>query len=485
VTRCHTREAATVVVNGTLRCTPDHKFWLTGHVEEQGRVIHSGWREVARAVNARALFVTEPVARNGADYERGWLAGMADGDGTFWTLRRRRGYRRFRLALKTPTLLDRARVFAARAGHTLRPGIHNRTGFTGQGSLPCLWLTRDEESKSFETWLQQDVAHDSWRYGYLGGILDAEGSLSGREMRIAQHREVNPTTWVRIQRVLEELGLRYSAEPTGFYVHRSHGAAWRVLSNARPGKQSILDAALGHHPNTTRTIRSVEPSGRHEPVVTLSTTAGSFIAGGYVVKNCDTPYTSWEPEGDERSVDEVLAAVDEEIGRTDRFPLRHVVVTGGEPLIAPGIEDLCAGLRRRGLHITIETAATTFKPVPCDLASLSPKLSSSTPHDRDQGRFAAPHERLRLRPDVIRAWMEHADYQLKFVIDRREDVAEVLRVLEELPGVDRSRLLLMPQGVEHDELARRAQWLIEECKKYGFRYCPRTHIEVYGNQRGR
>src|SRR5437763_4091832 len=118
---------------------------------------------------------------------------------------------------------------------------------------------------------------------------------------------------------------------------------------------------------------------------------------------CDTPYTSWTSEGEDVAVAEVLA-------RLEVFPTRHAVVTGGEPLIAPGLEDLCAGLRQRGYHITIETAATVFKPVACDLASLSPKLSSSTPTQRDGGRFAARHEALRLRPDVVRAFMAHSDY---------------------------------------------------------------------------
>jgi 7-carboxy-7-deazaguanine synthase len=192
---------------------------------------------------------------------------------------------------------------------------------------------------------------------------------------------------------------------------------------------------------------------------------------------CDSDFTSWHPEGETLSVDEVLH-------RVAVFPARHVVVTGGEPMIAPGIGDLCLGLRRRGYHITIETAATVFKPVECDLASLSPKLSSSTPHQREGGRFAARHERLRLQPDVIAAFMERHEYQLKFVIDRPDDLPEVEAVLACLQEVDRSRVLLMPQGVTAEEVRERGLWLVEACKERGFRYCPRLHIELYGNRRG-
>src|SRR5438270_4808648 len=105
---------------------------------------------------------------------------------------------------------------------------------------------------------------------------------------------------------------------------------------------------------------------------------------------CDTPYTSWQPEGAELSLDQILDEV-------QAHPARHVVVTGGEPMIAPEIIPLTERLRQLGLHITIETAGTVWKPVACDLMSISPKLANSTP----EGRWAAAHERLRIQPEVL------------------------------------------------------------------------------------
>jgi 7-carboxy-7-deazaguanine synthase len=192
---------------------------------------------------------------------------------------------------------------------------------------------------------------------------------------------------------------------------------------------------------------------------------------------CDSDYTSWHPEGESLSVAEILDVVAE-------LPARHAVITGGEPMVAPGIEELTVGLRERGYHITIETAATVFRQVECDLASLSPKLASSTPIGRDGGRHAERHERLRLQPDVIRAFMERYPYQLKFVIDRPSDIDEVLTLLAALPPADPARVLLMPQGVTAEEVRARGLWLVEECKRLGFRYCPRLHIDLYGNRRG-
>jgi 7-carboxy-7-deazaguanine synthase len=197
---------------------------------------------------------------------------------------------------------------------------------------------------------------------------------------------------------------------------------------------------------------------------------------------CDTPYASWNPEGPELSLDEILALV-------HQHHCRHVVLTGGEPMIMPEIVELASRLETLGKHITIETAATVFKPIPCHLASLSPKLSNSTPHEREGGRFAAAHEKQRLRPDVINQWIEHQrandnDLQLKFVVSNEKDLSEIDALLAEIGRVDAGDVLLMPEGTDLNTLRERAGWVGEICKARGFRYCPRLHVELYGNRRG-
>ena len=187
---------------------------------------------------------------------------------------------------------------------------------------------------------------------------------------------------------------------------------------------------------------------------------------------CDTPYTSWKPEGNELGIEQIIQEV-------KAHPARHVVVTGGEPMIQPEIAPLTERLRALGLHITIETAGTVFRPVACDLMSISPKLANSTP----SAPWAAQHDRLRIQPDVLRELMERYDYQMKFVIARRQDLGEV-RALVETLGVERERVVLMPEGIDRDVLRERALWLAEICKDEGFRFSPRLHVELYGNQRG-
>src|ERR1700735_1165059 len=57
----------------------------------------------------------------------------------------------------------------------------------------------------------------------------------------------------------------------------------------------------------------------------------------------DTPYASGNPDGDDLSVDEVFRRV------TEFASARHVVLTGGEPMIAPHIVELSERFRERAM----------------------------------------------------------------------------------------------------------------------------------------
>lgn len=188
---------------------------------------------------------------------------------------------------------------------------------------------------------------------------------------------------------------------------------------------------------------------------------------------CDTPYTSWSPEGDELTLDEIER-------RLDAWPqARHVVLTGGEPMIAPRVAELTGRLRARSLHITIETAGTVFQPVVCDLMSISPKLANSTP----EGDWAARHDRLRIQPETLSKLMAEYPYQLKFVVSAPEDLDEIQLLLSSL-SADRTKVILMPEGIEASQLRERGEWLAGICKREGFRFSPRLHVDLYGNRRG-
>jgi 7-carboxy-7-deazaguanine synthase len=194
------------------------------------------------------------------------------------------------------------------------------------------------------------------------------------------------------------------------------------------------------------------------------------------------------------SIEEILKKISE-------WNCNHIVLTGGEPMIAPDLPELATALKKQNKHITIETAGT-IPPngIPCDLASISPKLSNSTRSPERDPAWAKKHEATRLKPEVIAEWIRKYPFQLKFVVSSENDLAEIKDLLsrletfvapphqsvrgEEGPPVPLDQILLMPEGVDTQTLASRSPWLVEICKREGFRFCPRLQIELFGHKRG-
>jgi 7-carboxy-7-deazaguanine synthase len=163
----------------------------------------------------------------------------------------------------------------------------------------------------------------------------------------------------------------------------------------------------------------------------------------------------------------------------------HVVLTGGEPMIAPDLPELATTLKKQKKHITIETAGTILpNGIPCDLASISPKLFNSRPYPERDPAWAKKHEATRLQLEVIAEWIRKYPFQLKFVVSSENDLAEIKGLLSRLPPVPLHQILLMPEGIDIKTLAARSPWLDDICKQEGFRFCPRLHIELFGHKRG-
>ena len=192
---------------------------------------------------------------------------------------------------------------------------------------------------------------------------------------------------------------------------------------------------------------------------------------------CDTPYASWKPEGEDLSVPEILAQL-------EPLACEHVVLTGGEPMLFAELTPLCEQLRAGGHRITVETAGTLYLPLACDLMSLSPKLSNSTPSQELAPHWHSRHDRSREVPEVIRRLVAEYPYQFKFVVGQPGDCQEVLAYLERFPEIERSRVMLMPLGTDVAELRRIGEWLAEYCGEHGFAFCPRKQIEWFGHVRG-
>ncbi len=192
---------------------------------------------------------------------------------------------------------------------------------------------------------------------------------------------------------------------------------------------------------------------------------------------CDTTYASWQSEeGVEMTVEEVVQ-------KTLDSKNRHVVITGGEPMLHAELIPLTEALAQHGLKITIETAGTIDLPVQCDLISISPKLSNSTPLGAPDN-VVRIHETNRKRLDVVRKLISRYQYQLKFVVDQPEDLLEVEEYLQELGEFRPDCVYLMPMAIDVQTMRQKAEWIVAYAQPRKYRYCPRMQLEWYGNRRG-
>ncbi len=260
---------------------------------------------------------------------------------------------------------------------------------------------------------------------------------------------------------------------------------------------------------------------------------------------CDTPYASWHPEVTTRTLEDLLedgervmregfaiapspgsagevpslrggggvhvpktktpsvaqsrdtSPAEPGEGASGSVPVRHAVLTGGEPMMFDALAPFTHALRERGWHITIETAGT-LRPEPrvhADLMSISPKLRTSTPSAAQASErriaevWAGPggrHDQRRINLASLQALLDDhpaPSRQLKFVMTSERDLVEIDDLLARLRGVTASDVMLMPEGVTVPTSDRAAQ-VQAICDARGFTYCRRLHIELYGNTRG-
>ena len=212
---------------------------------------------------------------------------------------------------------------------------------------------------------------------------------------------------------------------------------------------------------------------------------------------CDT-YASIYPEfkhfNKQKEVDEVvehlLSLTPEGKWTMDNGQDIHLIMTGGEPLLAwqrlyielfehPRMQDL--------KNVTFETNTTQrLKDDFCDYLSnqdrfevtwsCSPKLSvSGEPWD------------TAIKPDVASEYsnVDGSNIYLKFVVATKDDFDEVTRAVEEYrsAGVD-CPVYLMPLGGRSEEYNLNVQEVAEACMERGWRFTPRLHISLFGNAWG-
>ncbi len=214
-------------------------------------------------------------------------------------------------------------------------------------------------------------------------------------------------------------------------------------------------------------------------------------------KWCDTPYTfNWQgtnfdhqaaqtgenikycPENEIISLTpvEIMGYVVDVSGPN----IRHVVITGGEPLMqrtSTAFGILLSLLKSVGFYIEIETNGTL---VPknnitymIDQFNVSPKLTNS-----------GNSLKIRRKDHAYKFFTAQPNAYFKFVVTKKEDLKEIFE-LQKLYEISSAKILLMPEGRTDEETQIRAQEIVELCTQNGYRFCNRLHVWIWdGAMRG-
>ena len=229
---------------------------------------------------------------------------------------------------------------------------------------------------------------------------------------------------------------------------------------------------------------------------------------------CDTPYSSFNPEQSIVEDMEMLVAMFKNLQK-ENPNVKHVVVTGGEPLMyKKDLEEFLTRIFDDQMIITIETNGT--KPILDPLArgfkvalySVSPKLGTSVGVPGTYGGIEVTqemidrHDKTRINfKNLISIVTDTNDYQFKFVYSNPTSVNEILDIYKQMDNiVDKmdapwtahtyyakhpyKHTMLMPEGITNEQLAAKRQEIAEVCVKRGWTMTDREHIIIYGNRRG-
>lgn len=201
---------------------------------------------------------------------------------------------------------------------------------------------------------------------------------------------------------------------------------------------------------------------------------------------CDTPYTwNWEKTPWSHEDGKKFSKKEQSLELTpaEIAPLitRHgcprVVITGGEPLLQQDEIVALIPILENVREIEFETNGTRL-PTP-DLNVLATQYNVS-PKLANSGMDA----KTRLYPEVLDFFSANPKATFKFVVQNDTDLAELAEI-QKTHAISPERISLMPEGRNAEILKKRAQWLAALCIENGYRFSPRLHVQLWGDERGR
>ena len=191
---------------------------------------------------------------------------------------------------------------------------------------------------------------------------------------------------------------------------------------------------------------------------------------------CDTKYTwDWENYDYTKEVKEMtLEEIKEQL--LD-FEIKHLVITGGEPLLQQDdLADLLSFLKP-DFYVEIETNCTILpNKMLTDLVdqwNVSPKTENS----------GNPLE-LYENDECYYFFANQENCFFKYVVEDESDIPEIKKFVTKY-NIPENRVQLMTQASTKEEISVREKSISELAKANNFLFSPRLHVAMWGAQRGK
>lgn len=160
-------------------------------------------------------------------------------------------------------------------------------------------------------------------------------------------------------------------------------------------------------------FRSIDGEGKYTGLpATFIRLFGCNLHCMYSENGCDTPYSLTGSDYTEMTIDEILNKLNE-------LQVKHITLTGGEPLIHNNINDLLNTLINNNYIINVETNGTMIPPVRHDNIFYTMDFKTYTSKMSDKMNYDALNS---LTKDDV----------LKFVVGTEEDMIQAKEVLQKL-----------------------------------------------------
>jgi organic radical activating enzyme len=191
---------------------------------------------------------------------------------------------------------------------------------------------------------------------------------------------------------------------------------------------------------------------------------------------CDTKYTwdwknyDYSKEVNEMSIKEVRQSL-------EQFRIRHLVITGGEPLMQQDdLAELVTFLKPE-FYVEVETNGTIL---PNNALSTLVDQWNVSPKTKNSGN---PLEMCEVN-ECYTFFSKKKNCYFKYVVESEDDLIEINQFISKY-SLEKDRILLMTQAITKEEILAKENSVFTISKKNSLGFSPRLHVMKWGSQRGK